>query len=170
MEKALQVESLTMSPATQTFESFYRSHYTRLAQALLLLTRSEALAEDLAQEACARVLSRWDRVREMDSPDGYLFRTALNLFRKKARRPELPIPPISGLSPDHAAPVAERDRVLRALEALSRRQREAVVLVDWLDMATEDAARVLGLQPSSVRVRLHRARATLRDILGGSDE
>jgi DNA-directed RNA polymerase specialized sigma24 family protein len=38
--------------------------------------------------------------------------------------------------------------------------------VDWLDMDTDEAGRVLGLKPASVRVRLHRARSALRDALG----
>jgi DNA-directed RNA polymerase specialized sigma24 family protein len=44
-----------------------------------------------------------------------------------------------------------------------------VVLVDWAGMTAEEAARVLGIQPVSVRGRLHRARAALRQRLGDAD-
>jgi RNA polymerase sigma-70 factor (ECF subfamily) len=56
--------------------------------------------------------------------------------------------------------------VRRALQELPDGQREALILVDWLDMDTDEAGRVLELKPASVRVRLHRARSALRDALG----
>ena len=54
----------------------------------------------------------------------------------------------------------------RALQQLPDGLRAALILVDWLDMDTDEAGRVLGLKPASVRVRLHRARSALRDALG----
>jgi hypothetical protein len=68
------------------FDRFYRAQYVRLVRALLLLIGDPGEAEDLAQEALSRVYERWDRVSAMDSSEGYLFRTALNLHRKRARR------------------------------------------------------------------------------------
>jgi len=56
--------------------------------------------------------------------------------------------------------------VRRALQELPVGQRAALILVDWLDMDTDEAGRILDLKPASVRVRLHRARAALRDALG----
>jgi RNA polymerase sigma-70 factor (ECF subfamily) len=41
-----------------------------------------------------------------------------------------------------------------------------LILIDWLDMDTDEAARALGIKPASVRVRLHRARSSLRQALG----
>ena len=170
MRRALEATPSVQPIAPEGFESFYRSRYTRLAQAVFLLVRDEGEAEDIAQEAFARVFAHWPRVSAMASPEGYLYRTALNVVRKRARRT---VPRTSGGGrdlPDPAEPLAERDRILRALGRLSASQREAVVLVDWLDMATEDAARTLRVKPSSVRVRLHRARAELRKMLGGADD
>src|SRR5437899_10060597 len=68
------------------FESFFRTEYPTLVRMLFLLTGSSAEAEDLAQEALARAFERWKRIREMDSPGGYVCRTALNLNRKRLRR------------------------------------------------------------------------------------
>ena len=39
------------------------------------------------------------------------------------------------------------------------------ILVDWLGMDAQEAADVLGIKPANVRVRLHRARSSLRDAL-----
>jgi RNA polymerase sigma factor (sigma-70 family) len=154
------------------FEDFFRAHYARLAQALLLLTGDRAEAEDLAQEAMARVYERWERVQMMESPQGYAYRAALNLNRKRLRwsavraRHRLEAP----AAPDPLQAVETRLQVLQTLDALPRSQREAVVLVGWLGLDAEEAGRILGVAPSTVRVRLHRARAALRATSGGPDE
>lgn len=67
------------------FSGFFAARYERLVRACILLTGNAAEGEDLAQEAMAKVLERWDRVSEMDDPEGYLYRTALNLHRKLRR-------------------------------------------------------------------------------------
>ncbi len=70
-------------PESLDFETFFRGEFPKLCGALVLLVGDAFEAEELAQESMTRVLERWDRVREMDSPTGYLFRTALNLQRKR---------------------------------------------------------------------------------------
>lgn len=170
----LRVEGVRLAgvEAALAFEEFFRAEYARLFRTLVLMVGDRAEAEDLAQEAMVRVYERWDRVRGADSPPAYLYRTAFNLNRKRARRlavrrrkAESPSPPPAG-----PAEVAEdRAEVLRALAALPVAQREAVVLAEWLDLDAEEAGRWLGIDASSVRGRLHRARATLRRLLEADD-
>ena len=142
------------------FEEFFRAEHFLLARALYLLTGSAADADELTQEAMVRVYERWDRVRQMDSPQGYLFRTALNLHRSRLRwvasgaRHVLHATP----SPDPAEVVQSRDSLARALASLPTGQREAVVLVEWLGMDQEEAATALGIKQGSVRARLSRAK------------
>lgn len=152
------------------FRAFFEHERVRLVRATLLLTGNVAEAEDLAQEALARVLERWDRVSQMESPEGYLYRTALNLNRKRLRRMTIAARRALAVS-DHDALAAAEDRVdvLRAVASLPRQQREALVLVVWLGYGTEEAGTLLGIEPGSVRGRLHRARQTLRRQLGGRD-
>jgi len=161
-----------VDPETEArdFRAFFEHERVRLVRATLLLTGNVAEAEDLAQEALARVLERWDRVSEMESPDGYLYRTALNLNRKRLRRMTIAARRAIGVS-DHDPLAAAEDRVdvLHAVASLPRPQREALVLVVWLGYATEEAGTLLGIEPGSVRGRLHRARQALRRQLGGSD-
>jgi len=161
-----------VDPETEArdFRAFFEHERVRLVRATLLLTGNVAEAEDLAQEALARVLERWDRVSEMESPDGYLYRTALNLNRKRLRRMTIAARRALGVS-DHDPLAAAEDRVdvLHAVASLPRPQREALVLVVWLGYATEEAGTLLGIEPGSVRGRLHRARQALRRQLGGRD-
>jgi len=71
-----------VTSARGDFAEFFSREYARLARACLLLTGNTAEAEDLTQDALARVYARWHEVGSMDSPEGYLFRTALNLNRQ----------------------------------------------------------------------------------------
>jgi DNA-directed RNA polymerase specialized sigma24 family protein len=74
-------------------------------------------------------------------------------------RRELLIAPAA--SADLAA-VETRDEVVRLLQRLDRRQRAAVVLTSILDYSAEEAGRMLGLRPSSVRSLTTRARARMK--------
>jgi RNA polymerase sigma factor (sigma-70 family) len=60
------------------------------------------------------------------------------------------------------AVVAERDLLLRALGALPRQQREALLLVSWDGLSVTDAAQVAGCSTGTFKVRLHRARRRLQ--------
>src|SRR5436309_15717753 len=67
------------------FDDFFRGEYPRLVRSLYLLTADLPEAEELAQESMARAYERWGRVRRMDAPGGYVYRTAVNLNRKRVR-------------------------------------------------------------------------------------
>jgi RNA polymerase sigma-70 factor (ECF subfamily) len=164
-EVTLPIETRTVA---LDFESFFRAEYRSLCHALVLLVGDAFEAEEIAQETMTRVLERWDRVGTMDSPTGYAYRTALNLQRKRIRRLAVrakrrfaPVP-VADIGPA----ASDRHDVRRALQELPVGLRAALILVDWLDMDTDEAGRVLDLKPASVRVRLHRARSALRDALG----
>jgi RNA polymerase sigma-70 factor (ECF subfamily) len=153
------------------FGAFFAECYERLVRACLLLTGSTHEGEELAQEAMTRVLERWDRVSTMDDPEGYLYRTALNLHRNALRRAAMSARRFVLLRPPDDSDLTDRRvDLLRAIRSLPRPQREALVLVEWLGYTAEDAGRLLGIEPTSVRGRLHRAREGLRQRYGGSDE
>jgi RNA polymerase sigma-70 factor (ECF subfamily) len=75
--------------ASRTFETFYQAEARTLFRRLWLVTGNRAEAEELMQDAFLRVWERWDRVGGMDDAPGYLYRTAMNLFRKRYRRATL---------------------------------------------------------------------------------
>jgi RNA polymerase sigma-70 factor (ECF subfamily) len=167
MEDAIATVGTEPAPepvATATFEDFFHQQHRGLYGALWLLSRDRHEAEELMQDAFLKVLERWDRVRDLDDPVGYLYRTAMNLFRSRRRRVVValrravrPQPPA-----DELAEVEEREAVARALAPLTPRQRAAVVLVDVLELTSEEAADVLGIKASTVRVLAARGRAVLK--------
>ncbi|HCP62234.1 MAG TPA: SigE family RNA polymerase sigma factor [Actinobacteria bacterium] len=149
------------------FEEFFQFQYPRLLRAMYLVTGDRHEAEELAQDAFVRAFERWDRVAAANNPPGYLYRTALNLYRSKLRRAKraarkFTAPPPD---PDLFAAADDRDAIGRALAGLPEGQREAVVMVEWLDMTNEEAGAALGISPVTVRVRIHRARGTLKPLL-----
>jgi RNA polymerase sigma factor (sigma-70 family) len=156
----------------RTFEEFFRKEHPRLYRTLLLVTGDRGEADDLAQEAMARVYERWDRVGTAGSPVGYLYRTAFNLNRRRIRRLALRRRADRLESRPQAEPhsVEDRQDVIRAVASLPLPLREAVVLVEWLDLDTAEAGRILGIEPVSVRGRLYRAREMLRAVLRVTDE
>ncbi len=164
--------ALGKSDSGLDFREFFEGEYRRLAKALFLMTGDPFEADELAQEALVRVFERWDRVRVMASPAGYLYRTALNLSRSRVRRLASRAKHVLALSPqsDPLAGVEARDEVRRLLAALPRGQREAVILVEWLAMSAEQAGAILGIDASTVRVQLSRARKALRTAAATRDE
>jgi RNA polymerase sigma-70 factor (ECF subfamily) len=146
------------------FGAFFAEHYDHLGKAMFLLTGDAGEAEDLAQEAMVRVYERWDRVAAMASPDGYLYRTAMNLYRSRLRRVRVRLRRSPTARPRDALEAAEdREDIGRLLASLPGGQREALVLVEWIGMAPEDAGAILQIKPGSVRARVSRAKAALRE-------
>src|SRR4029453_8522622 len=129
--------SLSATPEAadaSTFEAFFLAQHERLFQALYLLTSDRFEADDLAQEALLRTYERWDRVSAMESPAGYVYRTALNLYRSRLRsllvRMRRGFAAVS--SEDPSEPVSANADIRMAIRGLPRGQREAVVLVGGL--------------------------------------
>ena len=148
-----------------SFEAFFSEEHRGLYGALVLVTRSSHEAEEVMQDAFLRLWERWDRVSGLDDPVGYLYRTAMNLFRSRRRRVLValrrvgrPVPADDGL-----AAVEDREAVVRALAPLTPGQRAAIVLIDVLGFTSEEAAAALRVRPATVRVLAARGRARLRD-------
>ncbi len=150
-----------------SFEEFFERETGSLYRAMCLVTRNRHEAEELTQEALVRVLERWDQVANMRDPRGYLYRTAMNLFRSRYRRASLAARRSVGTArpDDEIDAVDERDATVRALAELSPRQRAAVVLIDLLGFTSEEAARMLGMRASTLRVHSSRAHAILKGTM-----
>jgi len=173
MDEPLRLVAESEPPAaalakTASFEGFVTDSQTRLFGSLCLMTGSRHEAEEIAQEAYIRVLERWDHVQHLDDPTGYLFVTALNVFRKRLRRAGIALRRSIGMTPSHDAFGAVDDRavVLDALAQLPLDQRSALVVTALLGYTSEEAGRMLGVQSSTIRARATRARTALRELIG----
>jgi RNA polymerase sigma-70 factor (ECF subfamily) len=146
-----------------TFEEFFEAQRPRLFRALVLITHDSVEAEELMQDAFVRIWERWDRVGAIDDPVGYLFRTAMNVRRSRLRHAVTAAKRAVGspLGPDPFEEVAARDEAVRSLAMLTPRQRAAVVVTELLGYSSEEAARILGIRPGTVRTLSSQARKTL---------
>ena len=155
--------SVVAAPAALSFEGFFDAESPVLFRRLCLLTGNRAEAEDIMQDAFLRLWERWDRVRAMDDPTGYLYRTAMNVFRSRYRRARLAARRAVGLGPrDEFAEADARRAVARALGTLAPRQRAALVLTELIGFSSEEAGWALGVKASTVRALATQGRETLR--------
>ena len=124
------------------------------------------LAEDLVAEGFARAWACWPKVSGHPAPRAWVLRTALNLRVSwwRRRRRERPLLGADYVSPP--ASVAGIDpSIMAALNRLSGRQREVIVLRVLLDLDTQSTATVLGIAPGTVTAHLSRAADALqRDL------
>jgi RNA polymerase sigma factor (sigma-70 family) len=153
------------------FEVFFLEHHLPLYRALWLVTRNRHEAEEIMQDAFLRIWERWGHVSRVPDPTGYLYRTAMNVFRSRARRAAVALRKTVRAIPadDLLEAVEGRDAVVRAMASLTPRQRAAVVLTDVLGLTSEEAAEALGVKAVTVRVLASRGREALRGTMGEGD-
>ena len=157
--------------ASRSFETFYEAEGRTLFRRLWLVTGNRAEAEEIMQDAFLKVWERGEQVCAMDDPVGYLYRTAMNVFRKRYRRAALAIRRSIGLSPsqDDFADADDRDTVRRVLSTLPPRQRAALVLTEMLAFSSEEAGRALGVRASTVRSLSRHGRESFREAMEVDD-
>jgi RNA polymerase sigma-70 factor, ECF subfamily len=152
-------------PVTERdFDELFLDVHDRLYRALYFVTGNSHDAEELMQDAFLKLWERWDSIETIDDPTAYLFRTAFNAFRMRARRARLAARNFLLMPPprDDFEEIDLRQDVRRLLLALPTRQRAALVLTEIFGYSSEQASRILGIGPASVRVLASRGRATLR--------
>jgi RNA polymerase sigma-70 factor (ECF subfamily) len=167
--RAITTEAIAEDAAA--FEDFFREQSSTLFARLCLITGNRAEAEELAQEAFLRVWERWDRVADMDEPIGYLYSTAMNLFRKRYRRALLALRSTVTieLRRDEFAVAEDRSVVAHAMHELAPRQRAALVLTELIGFSSEEAGGMLGVSPGTVRSLASHDRAAMKQHLEADD-
>jgi RNA polymerase sigma-70 factor, ECF subfamily len=159
------------------FDEFFGAWFTRLAQAMYVLTGSQAAAQDLAQDAFVRLLDHWTRVSASPDakPAGYVFTVAYNAYRRQSRRAarleglQRLVRPLLRPEPDPAGESEFQSEAQRLLSRLPVNQRAALVLVGFLDASYQDAAQLLGVPVPTVKTWVHRARSALKTEMEPSD-
>jgi RNA polymerase sigma factor (sigma-70 family) len=149
------------------FERWYVGGHPRLIAALTVVAGDTCLAAEVVDEAFARAYERWPRVGGMTSPDGWTYRTALNVLRRRQRRVRLEhqLHLRRGPSDARALPPDWSLEVWDALLRLPRRERTAVALRYVADLSTEDIAAAMRIAPGTVGATLHSARRRLAAAL-----
>jgi RNA polymerase sigma-70 factor (ECF subfamily) len=151
------------------FEELYRETYRRLVVELYHVVGSVSVAEDVVQEAFARCLRRWDRVRRYDQPAAWVRRVAMNAATSRWRGLRRAAQVQARLAADVSAVGGEdlegRTDLDRALRLLPVDQRVVLVLYHLVGLSVEEIASQLGVRAGTVKSRLSRGRARLSQLL-----
>jgi RNA polymerase sigma-70 factor (ECF subfamily) len=126
--------------------------------------------DDVVQEALIRAWQRWSTYDESrGTPAGWLVAILADRCRRhRTRRPAAVLVELV----DHgvAAPSGRDLDLERAVDGLSRRQRQAVDLHYFVGLDVAAVAEVMGCAPGTVKATLFQARARLRELVGDDDE
>jgi RNA polymerase sigma factor (sigma-70 family) len=157
--------------SARVFEEFFEGEHQHLFGALYLLTGDRSEAEDLMQLTFLKVWERWSSVQDMESPTGYLYRTAINAHRSARRRALVAGRKLAHrlVRTDPLEQVDTRHEVDRLLERMTPRERTAIVLCELLEVPHSEAARRMHIAESTLRVLLARAKERARRSPGATD-
>ncbi len=149
-----------------TLESLMRTYARSVYQQAYLYTGNPAMADDVMQDV---FLAAYRHLGAIRNPKAWLTRATLNaarnMLRDLARHPAAELSadlPEAGADP--AARYEEQD-VIEAILALPEDLRKVIVLVYYQGLSAHEAATLLGIPEGTVRSRLFRARAMLRQLL-----
>ena len=131
-------------------------------------------AEDVAQEAYLRVFRALGSFREEARFETWLHRIVTNAamthLKRRGRFPDLVREPETAPEPPPARPAdqsVDRDEVRAALAELPEGLRVTLVLREMYGLSCREIGEELGISEGAVKVRLHRARKRMRDVIHG---
>lgn len=157
-----------------TLSSLYEEYYDKIARYAYLRIGNKDEAEDIAGEVFLKALKSLKSYKERGVPmQAWLFRIAHNLvvdyYRKMQKNITIPIDNIqieSGVNPvAKAEENAEMERVQKAMEQLTREQREVLRLRFFSELTSKEAGQVLNKSNGAVREMQRAAIEKLRNIL-----
>lgn len=155
----------------QGFDAFYSASYRRIVGQVFALLGDLHEAEDVTQDAFAKVHLAWGRIREPEKALAYVRSAVLNGARSRMRHLHVvdrhrPEPGRDTQSAEAGALSGEEHReVIAALRALPVRQRECLALRYYLGLSEAEIAETLGISAGSVKTHTHRGMAALEKTL-----
>ena len=168
---------------THAFGDLVLRYQNRLFNTLITVLGSADDARDVAQEAFVHAFQKLHTFRGRSAFYSWLFRIALNSAvsqKRKMNRVAVsieaareqsgaePLDRHPGSRPEHALELSEQQGAVRAaLAELAEEFRTALVLKEMEDLSYEEIAEIVGCPIGTVRSRIHRARAELRERLQG---
>jgi len=158
-----------MSWTDRQFEELFRAAYPKVLRAAHCLLGDRASAEDVVQEAFARLLAR-DPL-PADQAERWVFRVSRNLAISRWRQTRRLMPLIDAEAHegwDQGVELERRSLALKtALDTLPKKQREVVALRIYGELSYQDIAKATGRTLGAIKQELHRAKLALTAKLNG---
>jgi len=146
----------------------FAEHQAPLVRLAVLLGADDP--EDIVAEAFYQLFRRWGRLRDQDAAVAYVRSAVCNLARMRIRHLQVARrhaakaahePEVTSSIEAEAMLRADQRTLIEALNGLSSRQREALVLRYWLDLREAEIAAAMGISAGAVKVHLSRGMASL---------
>jgi RNA polymerase sigma factor (sigma-70 family) len=150
------------------FAPWYESVADGVTRRVSAAVGDPLLGREAAAEAFARAYERWPRVATMDSPEGWVYRVAVNICRRSWRHSMLESRALARMLPVTFVDIGDHhhDDVYRACRRLPPRMRTAIRLRYWDDLTEYQVAERMGISQGTVSALLSTGRARLRRALG----
>jgi RNA polymerase sigma-70 factor (ECF subfamily) len=153
------------------FTTWYEGERDGVVRALSVIAGDPDGAHDAVAEAFSRAYERWARVSNMASPTGWVYKVALNEFRRRARRRTIESRVLRRRPAAIPAPPPEVNPELwAAVAALPTREREVIVLRYVADLREREVAAALGISEGAASAALVSARRRLAKAFTPGDE
>ncbi len=156
-------------------DRLYREEGANLVRLARFFVDDRNAAEDLVQEGFIRLARSVGKIRDESRVASYLRSIVLNLARDYNRRGLVSLrhqPAADPLTPSIEEEFGVREdqrRVIEALRALPKRQRDCLVLRYYLELGVGEIAADLGISPNSVKTHLQRGLRALEAQLEEDD-
>ena len=163
------------------FRKVYDANYTLLMQVVMHIVYNQEIAEDLVQEAFERFYVKNISFPTMDEAKYWLLRVSKNLALNHIRRNKREIQLVEKVKKlpgetvnffDSSKAVIEeeeRRNVREAVISLPKNLRSVIQLKEYSGLDYKAIGKVLGISETNVKVRVHRARKKLEEILAAED-
>lgn len=157
-----------MMDVDEAFTSYVSQRRLQLFRTACLLCGDAHLAEDIVQDALARLYAAWPRASRADNIDGYARRIIINSHLNQVRRPWRRERAAAAVGEGPAAvhlPTEDLQVMWAAVGKLPLGQRKVVVLRHYLGLSVEETAADLGISVGTVKSQTSDALAALRGAL-----
>lgn len=138
--------------------------------------RDAARAEDLVQDTMLKAWSKREQFKEGSNMRAWLFTILRNTYLSELRKKKREVEDVDGaLTAGLAEKPAQEGHMAMldfraALDQLNDEQREALILVGASGFSYDEAAKIVGTAPGTVKSRVSRARKVLAELMGESGD
>ena len=161
----------TDSEADRAVAALYAERYRSLVRLATLLVGDVATAEEVVQDSFVALHANWRRLQDIGKAAGYLRQCVVNRSHSVLRHRGVvnrsvlqPLPDVPSAEAE-AMKVLSRSAVITALQGLSPRQREALVLRYYAGLSEAQIASTMGITKGAVKSNVSRAMSALRAVL-----
>jgi len=166
-------EPVAIGEQRVSFDDFYADNRDSVVRAVWATIGDRDMAVDSVDEAMLRAFGRWDQVRQMSNPSGWVYRTAINHATSRLRR--IITSRRHGFrfasKPNSSDTISDHE-LIAAISELPVDQRAVVALRFLLDWDVAATAQALSIAEGTVKSRTSRALEALRAAIddGGTEQ